>query len=65
MPTTNGGLMKAGEKKRLRQATFAKDSGPDVLATQDILAGCEKADSLLSAEFISLAKASPFYFGNQ
>lgn len=61
MPTTNGRPMKAGEKTRLHQAIYVKNSGPDVLTTQAILAGCEQADSLLSAEFISMAKASTFY----
>ncbi len=49
MPTTNGRPMKMGEKTRLHQAIYAKNSGPDVLTTQDIIAGCEKADNLLLA----------------
>jgi hypothetical protein len=47
MPTTNGRPMKMGEKTRLHQAIYAKNSGPDVLTTEDVIAGCEKADNLL------------------
>jgi hypothetical protein len=57
--------MKSGEKTRLHQAIYAKNSGPDGLTTVDIIAGCEKADHLLSDEFVAMAKASPFYFENQ
>ena len=65
MPTTNGRPMKMGEKTRLHQAIYAKNSGPAVLTTQEIIAGCEKADNLLSDEFVAMAKTSPFYFDNQ
>lgn len=57
--------MQAGEKTRFHREIYSKNTGPDGLTTQDIISGCEKADGLLSDEFVAMTKSSPYYFGNQ
>lgn len=65
MPTTSGRPMKQGERVRFHQEIYQKNTGPDGVTTADIIAGCEKADGLLSDEFATMSKKSPYYFRNQ
>jgi len=57
--------MSPAEKARFHREIYARNSGPDGVTTEAIIAGCVKADSLLSPEFVAMAKSSPFYFKNQ
>lgn len=65
MTTFSGRAMSQAEKARFHREIYAKNTGPDGVTTEAIISGCEKADSLLSPEFVAMAKESPFYFKNQ